>query len=677
MALKIVRLKILVNTIDGDYGVDIPFSSGLFILRIDNTHGKSTCMNAIAYALGMEKALGLGRTRVPFPPSLTKALANSDGEETNVISSKVFLEIENAKNDVVTLERQVMGSSEDNIIEVSKSCIDDLSTVSKTKLFLHKEGDTTRELGFFHWLASFIGWELPYVPTIDGKEVPLYPSTIFPLWFVEQKKGWASIQSTTPVMFKIRDVKKRAVEFLLNLDVNDIVKKRAKLKSDIANIQSEWKITHRRAEMLASRVFGQLSGVSEEPEAKFDRFKVDISIKNNDSWDSIVSLSSVLNESLKKIENESIHSESISVLNEQLQLRIDKLYDQLKKMDADFFRLDDEASFISYQISSTEKRLQILNEDKRKYEDLKKVSTFDVVIDLKISKNECPVCGQKCSENLLNMEGHNEVLSIDESLQFIKEQISAFKKVSDSYKAQEARKRIELEHQKDKIKEIRNKINNLKDSERLPEVLINEDSLREKINTENKLELYNKTIKDLSDIRLKFDHLHTKYKRLIKARRQMPESSLSKEDNAKLTQLQIYLRDLLDEYGFSSFKSKDLEVLKDTYLPTREGFDIGFDTSASDGIRIIWSYLISLFMLKNDFETNHPGLLIFDEPQQQKANKLSFSKLLESASKICTDDDQIIFATSEEKEVLEKSLHGQKYTLISFDKKDGKILKKL
>ncbi|MFT5707343.1 MAG: hypothetical protein ACI9ES_001634, partial [Oceanospirillaceae bacterium] len=114
----------------------------------------------------------------------------------------------------------------------------------------------------------------------------------------------------------------------------------------------------------------------------------------------------------------------------------------------------------------------------------------------------------------------------------------------------------------------------------------------------------------------------------------------------------------------------------DSYLPTREGFDIGFDTSASDGIRIIWSYLIGLFKLRNDFDINHPSLLIFDEPRQQEANKISFAKLLKSTAQLCEDNGQIIFATSEEKHVLEDLLQGEKYTMRSFDTNDGKIIRK-
>lgn len=96
MTMQINRLKIVAKTTDGDYGVDIPFKKGLFLLRVENSNGKSTCMNAIAFALGMERALGLGGAKVPFPPALTKVLITKENKEVFVHSSYVLLEIENA-----------------------------------------------------------------------------------------------------------------------------------------------------------------------------------------------------------------------------------------------------------------------------------------------------------------------------------------------------------------------------------------------------------------------------------------------------------------------------------------------------------------------------------------------------------------------------------------------------
>lgn len=135
--------------------------------------------------------------------------------------------------------------------------------------------------------------------------------------------------------------------------------------------------------------------------------------------------------------------------------------------------------------------------------------------------------------------------------------------------------------------------------------------------------------------------------------------------------------DRLKKYNFTSFDSELIGISEDNYLPNREGYDIGFDTSASDGIRIIWGYLISLFSLGQAFNTNHPGIIIFDEPRQQEANKVSFAELLKDAAESTKINGQIIFATSEDESVLVDALDGYEYTIVSFNKDEGKLIRKL
>jgi hypothetical protein len=148
-------------------------------------------------------------------------------------------------------------------------------------------------------------------------------------------------------------------------------------------------------------------------------------------------------------------------------------------------------------------------------------------------------------------------------------------------------------------------------------------------------------------------------------------------DVGKLERLRTHVVSLLSAFGFSSFKPELIQISEETYLPTREGFDLGFDTSASDGIRIIWSYLIGLFQVANEYNTNHPKILIFDEPRQQEAKKVSFTALLKSASSLGTGKGQIILATSEDEVALVAALEGSAHTLYSFPAEDGKILRKL
>ena len=677
MTLAISRLKIIAQTVDGDYGVDIPFSKGLFILRLDNSHGKSTCINAIAFALGMEKALGLGSSKLPFPPSLTKALEGKDGTEHLIIKSSVMLEIENKEGTTCTLSRQIVGSEEDNIIYQYDSNIENLKLVNPKKLFLHREGDSTRPLGFFKWLDSFVGWNLPLVPNFDGKEVPLYPSVFFPTWFVEQKKGWSSIQSTTPSFLKIKDAKKRALEFILNLDVNETVKRRAKLKVDIDSLLQSWRLLYKKSEILAGRVFGQIRGVADSPDAKFDQYKIDIQIKSDDKWISIYKLAEITEQELAQF---------ILVINSELrnisedsafQDKIEFLESEIKKLDSKYISLDSEISFLIQQVFSTETRIQNLLNDQRKYEDLKKVGESNIFSKTNLGLDNCPTCGQDFTDNLIDMSTDSAVMSIDESLEFIKQQIKAFKSVAESYKFQKKTKAVELTTVKASLLELRTNLRKIRSAIVQPDITVKEEELRQKIKIENRLELYKETIKELVNIRLEFDSMYRKYKALTKERRGLPESVLTTLDVKKIRKLEVYLRELLVDYGFSSFNPDKLDISNDSYLPTREGFDIGFDTSASDGIRLIWSYLLSLFKLSNEIETNHPKLVVFDEPRQQEANKLSFTTLLKSASEICESGGQVILATSEEASVIKASLQGVNYKMFSSEKVEGKIIRKI
>lgn len=670
-------MKIIAKTINGDYGVDIPFKKGLFILRLDNSHGKSTCINAIAYALGMEKSLGLGRAKLPFPPSLTKALEGDDGTEHLIIKSSVMLEIENKNGDVSTLFRQIVGSDEENIIYQYDTTIENINIQHKSKLFLHREGDTTRPLGFFKWLDGFVGWNLPLVPNFDGKEVPLYPSTFFPTWFVEQKKGWSSIQSTTPTFLKIKEAKKRALEFILDLDVNDNVKKRAKLKVDIDSAIQAWKMTYKKSELLAARVFGQIRGVTDLPEAKFDQYKVDIAIKKDERWLSILDVAETVEKQLFEFNIKSNSDVPDSKLDSAIQLRIEEKESYIRRLDSKYVELDTEISFLNQQVYSTDTRITNLLNDQRKYEDLKKVGELNVFTNTKLNEANCPTCGQDYTDNLIDMDTESSVMSVDESLEFIKQQIKAFKNVVESYKFQKKKKAVELGTVKSTLGDTRKSLRKIRESLVQPNIGLREEELRKKIKIENEVELYKDTIKTLVDIRLELDATFRKHSSLCKQRRNLPESILSPVDTKKIRQLEGYLRSLLIDYGFSSFNPEKLEISKDTYLPTREGFDIGFDTSASDGIRIIWSYLLSLFKLGNELNTNHPKLVVFDEPRQQEANKFSFTTLLKSASELCNNGGQVILATSEESSVIKASLEGIHYHMFSSEKAEGKIIRKL
>ena len=57
MTLRLRHLRLRASTSGGLYGADIPFGPGLTVIWADNTKGKSTCMQGMLYALGLERML--------------------------------------------------------------------------------------------------------------------------------------------------------------------------------------------------------------------------------------------------------------------------------------------------------------------------------------------------------------------------------------------------------------------------------------------------------------------------------------------------------------------------------------------------------------------------------------------------------------------------------------------
>ena len=137
------------------------------------------------------------------------------------------------------------------------------------------------------------------------------------------------------------------------------------------------------------------------------------------------------------------------------------------------------------------------------------------------------------------------------------------------------------------------------------------------------------------------------YAKLLDEQEKLPKD-ISVDDRRKVRSLTSLVQKQVEEYGFKTFRATEVEIAEDSYKPEKEGFEIGFETSASDAIRLKWAYQLGLLELAAVEPTNHPGFLLFDEPRQQSSSKISFGNLLKRASASKMRDQQVIFFTSED-----------------------------
>lgn len=177
--MKINAVKLHISTAAGNYGFNFKFGRQLTVVRGRNSAGKSTLFNTILYSLGMEELVG-GRDENVLPYGVRDHFLY-EGNRQDVLTSEVFAEIENDKDQVVTLRRAIKHPDrQPKLIEVfeGKCLTGDASFENSKPTYIHDAGAAQKDEGFHRFMEKFLGLRLPTVPTSSGGEAKLYLQTI-------------------------------------------------------------------------------------------------------------------------------------------------------------------------------------------------------------------------------------------------------------------------------------------------------------------------------------------------------------------------------------------------------------------------------------------------------------------------------------------------------------------
>jgi hypothetical protein len=213
--------------------------------------------------------------------------------------------------------------------------------------------------------------------------------------------------------------------------------------------------------------------------------------------------------------------------------------------------------------------------------------------------------------------------------------------------------------------EIRRQIRSIKDALMSPSETPSVAELTERLRLEEQLTALSKTHKEILSGVGDLVDLVEPWRDNRAAIAALKTRSRTALDQRKIDHLQRSVIQQLGEYHFSSLEPDSIEISSETYRPTHEGFDLGFDLSASDMVRVIWAYLLGILETGIAFDSNHPRLLMFDEPRQQETKEISFAALLERAARDGVLGAQIIFATSWPEPPLRAMLTDLPHRLIS------------
>ncbi|HBL6732440.1 TPA: hypothetical protein LSH72_000896 [Klebsiella oxytoca] len=671
-------LKLRAITAKGDFGFDVIFGRNLNIVKGGNSSGKSTLVNTLLYCFGMEELIGgKGIRTLPYA---VKDYVEYDGGKVQIISSEVLLEIENKDGDVVTLRRAIKDQVRDSkLIEIFPCSHliknEELNNASAT--YIHDAGGAKYKEGYHYFLEKFIGFSLPEVSTTGGGESKLYIQTIFSALLVEQKRGWTDYIANIP-FYGIRDVKIRVVEFLLGLDVFKTSSIRNRLNAEFSEISSEWRKITDELNWDASKLGFFLDGLHRTPSGLFSADSVLIKRVIGNSNITIDEYMVQLRDEYTRLSNyiQGGNTES----GKELLNEINKVSEELQDFSVLYERTKTSINTNRASLREYERLLSETVEDLERNKAAAKLKALGAQHGLKVARDHCPTCNQEIEDNLLTsiisgpqMDLATNINYLDSQGRMLKRQIDGIKDIIRNLEGRYKELSSKISEKYEYLHALRN------------DVRTGDSDAKAAIRRQVQIEV---EVESIDKYKLKATSLLTKLEVILgefivneNARKNLPKSSYSLEDEKRIRIFERLFRENAGSFGYESAPIEDIELSRDNLVPCLSQLelreirrsDIKADSSASDFVRLIWSYLLALYQTSNVSYVlgNHPGVLMFDEPGQHSMAVSSQHALLQKLASLSNLQSIIAASFDESEAIFNEATINVSFNLIEWD---GKLI---
>jgi len=645
--LRFGTFQLSVATDKGNFGVRHRFEPGMNIIRAENSRGKSTVLTSMVYAIGLEGAFSPSQD-VPLPHVLTSYVDQASGD-AKVTESWVSLEIINGKGEIVTVSRAIVSSRDRRLITVrtGASLADPNNAGPSTDYFVRIHRSAVSGLGFHKFLAEFMGWSLPKAAQFDGEDSPLYVETLFPLLFVEQKLGWGRIPARFPTWLGVKDVRRRTVEFMLKLDAYEIAAEKSAVLAELSRVRSAWSENRAAAGRRATALGAILNAIPTEPGSKWPPEvtpQMLIAFKGG-QWEQLSEHLQRIRLRLSEFQNQRIPTAGANdaVVRNALSEAENSVSEREMVLRRTLESLESEIS----EADAIEERIRSLREDQRKYKDLLRLRQLGSEGSVSVETDSCPTCHQPVSDSLLDMGKRALPMSVEQNIAFYDEQLQLFEAVLANAKAVVGSSEAQITSIREELDEFRARVRSLRETLTSPANTPSIEALTDRIRLQQRIANLEELADFWGEVLAAFANLTDEWNTAMARKARLPKGSLSGNDEKKLSDLQAIFQKQLRSYGFGSSDESRVTISRGDYEPELTDINLAADSAASDVIRLQWAYLLSLLNVGALETTNHPGFLIFDEPQQQSVSDANFLEMLKFAATI--PRSQFIVATSHEK----------------------------
>lgn len=683
MNIRAIKLRLV--TAKGDFGFNFEFGRGLTVIRGSNSSGKSTLFNCLMYGLGMEELVG-GRGEKVLPYAV-KEFFNYGEERVEVVASEIFVELENSSGSSVTLRRAIRDSARDpKLVEVFEGAhltapSADFGAPKPT--FLFDPGSAKKQEGFHHFLETFMGYQLPPVATTSGGMTKLYLQAVFAALAVEQKRGWTDYIANIP-FYGIRDARTRVTEFLLGLSVFERQAKRAQLDADSIAIDTDWRRVFDNLRQAAAANGVVIEGLSTTPTALLDSSTVQLVKSNGKTKTSLAEYVGQLRAEHAKLGEK---AEAYSKASGAEALReLDSVSEELQRLSV----LHERATAnLALQRASQEEFRTLLaeaNEDLDRNKTALKLRDLGAQMEIEVATDHCPTCHQSVDDTLLFGIVSGPQMDLRTNIEYLESQRRMLQRQING--SQEEIRQSEIA-----VVDVATRLAAKHDyrSSLRGDVSTGATESRAIVRRQIQIELEQSSLggfqTQAAALLVDLDGIAARLADNQTARKALPKETYSPEDLSRIGLFEKNFRSNAASFGYESAEIRDIRISTDTLTPILSDLELRqiiskpkaslvADSSASDFVRLIWSYLLALYQTSatRGFGGNHPGVLLMDEPGQHSMRSISQHALLQLLSGENKLQSIVAASFDENESVFLEATAGLEFKLISWD---GKVIQPL
>lgn len=675
ITLFIKRIKIAIETTSGPFGFMAKFDRNLNIIRGRNSSGKSSIVHSVLYALGMEELLGAQNAAALT--YVLKDYVEFEGDKYPIIRSKVMMELESLGK-TITITRKIKEDGVNpKLVEIQECAV--LSEGQSTPVlyrFLHDGGSAQIREGFYTYLENFLGLQLPMVPHTNGKQVKLYLQYIFAAMVIEQKRGWTDYIANLPY-FGVKEARIKIVDYLVGTNVFEMDANRARLDHESQELNTAWQDVYRAINTDALKNSMKVLNLPKSPVLAFVA-------------DSVTYQKSTLQGLVGLDQFKSNQILALQKLAQDEAKWKDNLPDETLKL------IEDESSMlqqltVAYETSIGELTLhraarnanaihqRQAEEELSKNQAAQKLIKYGASLELDVASDVCPACHQNIGHSLTDLHESTPHMDIETNIDYLKSQIKMLERDTAGIEQSVKETAVLGEELAKRINISKAKLRALK-SDLTTNAVVSKANLRQQLQIEISIEDVSQFVQRNEDQLETLVQLSGQFKLNQEARAALPKEHYSEVDLAKYDYFSKVFRSNVSSFDYHSASITDIRFNVANLLPeldkielreiykkdfaeeksasatstSRSSSNIARESSASDFVRLIWSYILSLYETSANFTVkgNHPGFILMDEPGQHSMatksqlallQKLSAQKNLQSIVAASFDDSEAAY----------------------------------